>query len=79
MFSRDFRRPKGAKSKHIFEIEGGRRGVDVVGCLPFGVSTGGRCVGSLGLQYLPERWRLSSGRVFPYFVPFTALLSERWL
>ena len=26
----------------------------MVGCLPFGVSTGCRCVGSLGLQDLPE-------------------------
>ena len=47
MFSRDFRRQEGAKSKHIFEIKEGRRGVEVVGCLPFGVSTGCRWSGSL--------------------------------
>ena len=71
MFSRDFRRPKGAKSKHIFEIEEGRRGVEVVACLPFGVSTGGRWSGSLGLLDLPKCLRLSSCRVSPSFCPLS--------
>ena len=66
MFSRDFRRPKGAKSKHIFEIEEGRRGVEVVACLPFGVSTGCRCVGSLGLFSLS--WRVPLFRPLSCFV-----------
>ena len=50
-------------------------------CRLFGVSTSGRCVGSLGLQDLPERWLWSSGRVFPPFSPlsrfvFGALLAN---
>ena len=44
---RDFRRQQTAKSKHIFEIEEGKRGVEVVGCLPFGVPT---CTGFRGLR-----------------------------
>ena len=40
MFSREFRRQGGAKSKHIFESEGRKTAEDVAGCLPFGVSTG---------------------------------------
>ena len=54
MFSREFGRQEGAKSKYILEIEEGRRGVEVVACLPFGVSTGCRWSGSLGLQDLPD-------------------------
>ena len=44
----------------------------VVLCLPtFIVSTGCRCVCSLGLQDLPNVWRWSSGRVFPSFCPLS--------
>ena len=46
MFSRDFRRPKGAKSKYIFKSEGRKTAGDVVGCLPFGVPTGCRWPGN---------------------------------
>ena len=42
---REFWRQQTAKSKHIFEIEEGRRGVEVVGSLPFGVPTWGRWCG----------------------------------
>ena len=43
VFSRDFGRPKGAKSKHIFE-SGCKVGAGCgSACLTFGVSTGGRC------------------------------------
>ena len=54
MFSREFGGPKGAKSKYIFKSEGRKTGRDVVACLPFGVSTGGRWSGSLGVHDLPE-------------------------
>ena len=46
VFSRGFRRPKGAKSKHIFESKEGMQGVEVVGCLPSGVPTGCRWSGN---------------------------------
>ena len=39
MFSREFRRQGGAKSKHIFESEGRKTAEDVSACLPFSVST----------------------------------------
>ena len=75
MFSREDRRQQRAKSKHIFEIEEGRRVVEVVGCLPFGVSTGGRCVGSLGLQDLPE---VGSGPLVVCSVLLSALSLCLW-
>ena len=46
VFSRCFARPKGAKSKYIFESEGKKTGGDVVACLPFGVPTGCRWSGN---------------------------------
>ena len=49
MFSRENRRQQGAKSKHIFEIKEGRRGVEVVGYLPFGVPTGAGDRGTLAI------------------------------
>ena len=91
---RDFRRQQTAKSKHIFEIEEGKRGVEVVGCLPFGVPT---CTGFRGLRTcrrlaLVLSWcRLSrvqdlrsagSGPLVVCsvaFVLFLALLLVRWL
>ena len=48
----------------------------MVGCLPFGVSTGCGRVGSLGLQDLPNVWRWSSGRVFQALVVCPLLLSS---
>ena len=75
MFSRDFRRPKGAKSKHIFEIKGGRRGVEVVGLPAFIVSTGAGFEGAGPAG----GWLWSSGRVFPPFARSLALSLVRWL
>ena len=65
MFSRENRRPTGAKSKHIFEIKEGRRGVEVVGLPAFIVSTG---AGFRGCRTC-KRLRWSSGRVFRCFCP----------
>ena len=67
MFSRDFRRQEGAKSKHIFESKEGRRGVEVVACLPFGVPTGPEVGGASRLQDLPDA---GSGPLVACSLPF---------
>ena len=53
MFSRDFGRQEGAKSKHIFESEGRRTAGEVVGCLPFACPLVQVCR-LFGVQDLPE-------------------------
>ena len=70
MFSREFGRPKGAKSKYIFGSEGRKTGGDVVACLPFGVPTwaGGRGFRDSGPA---GGWLWSTGGVFPAFRPLS--------
>ena len=76
VFSRENRRPKRAKSKHIFERWEGRQGVEVVGCLTFGVPTCAEVGRASRLQDLPECRRLSSGGVFPAFCPLVCFTPE---
>ena len=72
VFSRDFRRPKRAKSKYILKVGAGGA-VLVVGCLPaFIVST---CAGLPAFEGAgPARGGLwSPGGVFPAFCPLSCL------
>ena len=67
MFSRDFRRPKRAKSKHIFEIKEEKQVLRwSAACL-----LGCPLVQAFEAQDLPDGWRWSSGRVFPAFCPLS--------
>ena len=67
MFSRDFRRPKGAKSKHIFEIEEGKRLEIWSACLLSSCPL----VQAFEASGPAGGWLWSSGGVFPPFRPLS--------
>ena len=72
MFSRDFRRPKGAKSKHIFEIWC----ECVWSCAPLVVvSTGPEVCRRSRIQDLPE---VGSGPLVVRSMPFVSFLLCLW-
>ena len=78
MFSRDFGRQEGTKSKHIFEMQEGIQALRwSAACLLSALRRAHLSRGGQGFeaQGLPECWLLSSGRALPAFVRFTALLA----
>ena len=71
VFSRDFRRPKRAKTKICFTFGAFVVLLSSSFVVAVVVSTGCRWAGPFEAQDLPECRRLSSGRVFPAFSPLS--------